>query len=99
MKRSARPPAPNPCKRSRFQVIPARWSTLTFVLLLSGLMTGLVAAISTIRNLGINADFAIRWADAFVSSWPVTFPVALVVIPVVRRIVAAIVRPDPSNQR
>ena len=80
----------------RRQFVPARWETPTFVLLLSGLMTLIVSAITTIRNLGIGSGFVDDWLTAFVSAWPITFPPALVVIPVVRRIVKAIVVPAAS---
>ncbi|MEM9133950.1 MAG: DUF2798 domain-containing protein [Actinomycetota bacterium] len=86
--------------RRRLQVVPARWSTITFVLLLSGLMTLIVSGISTARNLGVDDGFVGDWLSAFASSWPVTFPTALVVIPLVRRIVAAVVVPvDPASPR
>ncbi|MEM7327022.1 MAG: DUF2798 domain-containing protein [Actinomycetota bacterium] len=92
--------SPNPAGPSagpsRLQVIPARWSTLTFVLLLSGLMTLIVSGISTARNLGVDDAYIGDWLSAFLSSWPVTFPTALVVIPLVRRAVAALVVPADS---
>ncbi len=78
---------------SRWQVVPARWRSVVFGFLLSGLMTFLVSGLTTAINLGLDAFSVDLWMGAFVRSWPITFPSVLLVAPVVHRLVARIVEP------
>jgi Na+/H+ antiporter NhaD/arsenite permease-like protein len=71
--------------------IPRRLFPVVFGFLLSGLMTLVVSAITTYRNLGFDGAFVRNWLTAFVSAWSVTFPTATVVAPFVRRLVERIV--------
>ena len=84
---------------NRFRVIPARFQNVVFAFFFSCLMTLVVSAITTLRNLGFDdASFA-KWMSAFFSSWPVTFPTVLVVAPIVRRLSSKLVKssaPDAS---
>lgn len=60
-------------------------------LILSGLMSLLVAGISTWRAVGAADGFAGQWAGAWLTAWPLAFPVVLVVAPLTRRLVALLV--------
>jgi hypothetical protein len=73
--------------------IPRRFRPVVFGGLLSGLMTLVVSAITTLRNLGFDGDFVQRWLSAFITAWPVTFPTATVVAPLVGRVVDRFVEP------
>jgi hypothetical protein len=73
--------------------IPRRFRPIVFGGLLSGLMTLVVSAVTTLRNLGLTDDFVGRWLSAFVTAWPITFPTATIVAPIVGRLVDRIVRP------
>jgi hypothetical protein len=64
-----------------------------FGFFLSGLMTLIVSAITTVRNLGFDDASVSGWLGAFISAWPVSFPTVLAVAPLVRRIVAQLVVP------
>jgi Protein of unknown function (DUF2798) len=74
-------------------IIPKRFAPLLFPLLLSGFMTFLITGISMTRVLGFDTlvkdpgNFLQIWMKAYVSSWLVAYPILLLVIPVVRRVV------------
>ncbi len=52
--------------------------------------------IATIRAIGLTEDFLARWLPAWGLSWLVAFPTLLLVLPLVRRIVNALVEPQRS---
>lgn len=70
-------------------MLPARYAPALFGLILSGLMSLLVSAISTWRAAGPGAD----WLPLWIGAWVIAFPVVLVVAPLTRRIVQRLVRP------
>jgi hypothetical protein len=76
-------------------LVPRRYRPVVFGGMLSGLMTLVVSAITTLRNLGFDGEFVGRWLAAFMTAWPVTFPTATVVAPLVGRVVDRIVEPPP----
>jgi Protein of unknown function (DUF2798) len=73
--------------------IPKRFAPFLFPLLLSGFMTFLITGISMTRVLGIDTlvnnpgNFLQIWMKAYLSSWLIAYPILLLVIPVVRRVV------------
>ncbi|MEO1745722.1 MAG: DUF2798 domain-containing protein [Pseudomonadota bacterium] len=71
--------------------IPKRLEAVAFGLLLSGMMSFIVAGLSTYLALG-GLDIG-AWITAWLSSWAIAFPAVLVVAPIVRRILARIVIP------
>lgn len=71
--------------------LPPRYATLVMPLLLSILMTSIVSMISTLRAVGVVPGLLQLWLSAWGLSWLVAFPTLLVVLPVVRRLTAAIV--------
>ncbi len=77
----------------RFRRLPARWAGFVMPLVLSVLMTFVVSAIATLRSRGLDPDFPAVWMSAWALSWVVAFPTLLLVLPLVRRIVAAVVEP------
>ena len=76
--------------------LPARAAPLVHAFLLTGFMTVVVAGISTLVAVGFGAPMLVKWLQAWILSWAVAFPTILVVMPVVRRIVAALVGPPPT---
>jgi Protein of unknown function (DUF2798) len=60
-------------------------------LLLSLFMTCVVSLISTYKALGVVPHFWRAWVSAWGWSWLVAFPAVLVVLPLVRRLTAALV--------
>lgn len=73
--------------------VPKRFAPFLFPLILSGFMTFLITGISITRVLGIDTlvndpgNFLQTWMKAYVSSWLVAYPILLLVIPMVRRVV------------
>ena len=72
-------------------MLPARYAPALFGLILSGLMSLLVSAVTTLRAAGYGADFLPLWIGAWLSAWLIAFPVVLVVAPLTRRIVQRLV--------
>ena len=71
--------------------LPKRYAPYLFGLLLSGMMSFIVAGIATLRALGFVDGLLYNWITAWLGSWAAAFPAVLVVAPLVRRIVAAVV--------
>lgn len=76
--------------------LPARYAAVLIPLVLSIIMTFVVSGISTLKVLGLSREFLTAWPIAWGLSWLVAFPTVLVVLPLTRRIVAALVEP-PGN--
>jgi hypothetical protein len=73
--------------------LPARFNTIALPFVLTFIMTNVVSGVSTWRAVGLVPEFARLWMSAWGLSWAVAFPVVLVVLPLSRRIVAALVQP------
>ena len=76
--------------------VPARFAGLVMPLLLSILMTCIVSFICTLSAVDITNKFFLIWMGAWGLSWMAAFPTLLLILPVVRKITAAIVE-TPSN--
>lgn len=77
--------------------LPHRYQAIVMPLVLSVLMSGIVSFVSTAIGNGIQPDILALWIRAWAFSWLVAFPSLLVVLPFVRRIVAATVEQPRSN--
>ena len=77
--------------RAPLRKLPARYGAVVLPLLLSGLMTFIIAGISTVNALGFVGAVLHDWPRAWVISWAVAFPTLLLVLPVVRRLTAMLV--------
>ncbi|HIV69784.1 MAG TPA: DUF2798 domain-containing protein [Candidatus Aquabacterium excrementipullorum] len=75
-----------------FRKLPARYAGIVMPFLLSVLMTCVVSLISTLKGVGAGPAFIQVWPMAWALSWLVAFPVLLLVLPVVRRLTALMVR-------
>ena len=76
--------------------LPARYGAILMPMVLSILMTFVVSLIATVRAIGLAEDFLVRWLPTWGLSWLVAFPTLLLVLPLVRRIVNALVEPQRS---
>ncbi|MEA5668895.1 DUF2798 domain-containing protein [Stenotrophomonas sp. MH1] len=72
--------------------LPVRYGALVMPLLLSLLMTSIVSLISTLKSIGLSPQLTSKWLGAWGVSWLIAFPVLLLLLPVVRRATAALVR-------
>ncbi|MEL6101458.1 MAG: DUF2798 domain-containing protein [Pseudomonadota bacterium] len=77
-------------------MIPARYAHIAFGLILSGMMSFVVSGIATFRAVGSVPDFVTLWLGAWFFSWAVAFPAVLIAAPIARRLVAKLVRPEPT---
>ncbi|PYE86549.1 DUF2798 domain-containing protein [Phyllobacterium leguminum] len=74
---------------SRRWKLPARYASVVMPFILSIMMTFVVSLISTAKSLGLgHPDLAPNWMSAWGISWLIAFPVLLMILPMVRRIVA-----------
>ncbi len=73
-------------------MIARRYAPLLFALVLSCVMTLLVAGLSTWRAVGLAPAFAQPWLGAWLTSWSIGFPLVLVIAPLTRRLVEKLVR-------
>jgi hypothetical protein len=74
--------------------IPARFAGLVMPFFLSVIMTCIISLVSTLRGIGPVPDFLRIWLGAWGISWVVAFPTLLGVLPLVRRLTAAVVSGD-----
>jgi hypothetical protein len=82
---------PSSDKVLKSRKLPASYNALVMPFVLSILMSCIVSAVATLINLGWTTGFVATWPYAWGASWLVGFPSLLLVLPIVRRIVAAIV--------
>ncbi|EME70885.1 hypothetical protein H261_05734 [Paramagnetospirillum caucaseum] len=75
----------------RLRKLPRHYAGLVQPLVLTMLMTCVVSAISVLRSQGFDAGFIDVWPTAWLISWAAAYPVILLILPLVRRIVAATV--------
>lgn len=73
--------------------LPARYAGFIMPFILSIIMTMVVSAVATWRNLGMGADFPTHWLPAWAMSWMIAFPTLLLALPLTRRLVRLLVCP------
>jgi Protein of unknown function (DUF2798) len=81
----------NASGRRRSWKLPASFNVVALPFVLSVLMSGIVSGIATVKSLGFVSGVAMQWLGAWGTSWLVAFPTLLLILPLVRRIVAAVV--------
>ncbi|MBB2483617.1 DUF2798 domain-containing protein [Mitsuaria sp. WAJ17] len=78
-------------------MIPPRFAGLLFALILSGLMSALVAGIASwgasAATLQDPWPWLAAWRRAWLHAWPVAFPAVLLMAPLTRRLVAWLTTP------
>lgn len=74
-------------------MFPRKLEPFLFGLVLSGLMSFVVAGISTLRATGLVPGFPSMWIAAWLTAWLFAFPIVLFVAPVARRLVQRVLRP------
>lgn len=73
-------------------MIPARYETLLFQFLISGMMSCLVSGMVSFINLGTDGfEFAL-WFNAWMIAWPVAFPTIVIMSPVVKSFTKVIIK-------
>ncbi|EEE43734.1 DUF2798 domain-containing protein [Roseibium alexandrii] len=69
-----------------------KFAPYLFGAMLSGSMSFLVSGIATFRAVGPHAEFFSFWIESWLFAWAVAFPAVLVLAPIVREIVAKLVK-------
>jgi hypothetical protein len=87
-----KPTAPTTTTFFGLPKLPPRYASIVMPLLLSVFMTCIVSGISTLRSVGPVPGFVALWLSAWALSWVVAFPTMLLVMPLVRKATAALVR-------
>jgi hypothetical protein len=82
---------------TKFRKLPARAAHILTPMILSFLMSGIVAGIATLRAFGLAPDILGKILHAWMLSYPVAFPSAMIVLPIVRRVVGLLVE-QPHSQ-
>lgn len=81
----------SPDQAFKLRKLPPSYGAVVMPLVLSILMSSIVSAVSTAIGAGWTNGFIAAWSYAWGASWLVAFPSLLILLPIVRRIVAAIV--------
>lgn len=77
-------------KLARF---PARYAGILMPIILSIIMTMVVSAVATVKNLGLGNDFTGNWLSAWAMSWIIAFPTLLMALPITRRVIRLLTQP------
>lgn len=72
-------------------MIPERYGSMLFSLILSGIMSLLVSGIATLRAVGVSDGMVGLWASAWLAAWVVAFPAVMVVSPFARKVVRLVI--------
>ncbi|HEX4329812.1 MAG TPA: DUF2798 domain-containing protein [Burkholderiales bacterium] len=75
-------------------MIPKKFAPVLFAVILSGNMSLLISGIATYSAAGLIHDFTGLWVRSWLMAWGLAFPVVLVVAPLARRLVGALVAKD-----
>lgn len=75
-------------------MFPKKLAPALFGFILSGLMSLLVSGIATYRAAGLAPGFVGMWTAGWITAWLAAFPVVLVLAPLTRRAVTALVAQD-----
>jgi uncharacterized protein DUF2798 len=86
-----------PAMRARSWKLPVAFNTIALPFVLSLAMSGLMSGFLTWWNVGF-VGLATQWLGAWGASWALAFPTVLLILPLARRIVAAVVEPVGSSR-
>lgn len=74
------------------QKLPPRYNHILVPMILTFFMTAIVAAVSTAIAVGLNLAALHIWPSAWMASWAIAFPSALLVLPLARWLAGFVVR-------
>ena len=76
-----------------------RYYNFTLATLMSGLMSLIIAFVLTLLGEGLGSSFAPIWLRGFFASWATSLPVAVFVLPLVRRLIEPLFVDAPATRR
>lgn len=71
--------------------LPMKYAGILIPFFLSCLMSAIISMINMVKNLGFVDGFFGLWLSAWLVSWMFAFPIVLVLLPLVRRLVGLFV--------
>ena len=71
--------------------IPAKHTQIVFAFFMSLMMAFIMSGVLTLANLGPIPGFFGKWMHGFGVAWICAFPTVLLVAPIARRLVAAVI--------
>jgi hypothetical protein len=74
------------------QKLPPRYNHILVPMILTFFMTAIVAGVSTAISVGPNWTALRIWPGAWMASWAIAFPSALLVLPLARWLTGFVVR-------
>lgn len=77
--------------------LPVKYAAWILPLLLSGLMSGIISFINTVKNLGWIENLFSIFLSAWMMSWMFAYPIVLIVLPIVRKLTALFVDMTPNS--
>ncbi len=77
--------------------IHRRYYNLTLATLMSGLMALIIAFVLTLLSEGLGPSFILVWLRGFLASWATSLPVAVFVLPLVRRAIEPLFVDTPMS--
>lgn len=77
-------------------MIDPKYSQLLFTFLTALFMSGVMSLVITLYNIGLVDGIVMIWLEAWLFAFIVAFPVINLILPIVRRLVALLVK-QPSE--
>lgn len=77
--------------------LPAKYAAWILPLLLSGLMSGIISFINTVKNLGWIENLGSIFFSAWMMSWMFAYPIVLIILPIVRKLTGLFVDMSPNS--
>ncbi len=75
-------------------MINKKYEPLVFSLVMSVFMNILMSGVISFINLGFVDNFFIIWTEAFLKAFVIAFPVMLILVPQVRKIVSLLINKE-----
>ncbi|WP_173912551.1 DUF2798 domain-containing protein [Acinetobacter sp. Marseille-Q1618] len=77
--------------------LPGKYAAWILPLFLSGLMSGIISFINTVKNLGWIENLFSIFFSAWMMSWLVAYPIILIILPIVKKITGLFVDMSPNQ--
>jgi len=78
-------------------MIPQRFSPYVFSFFMSLLMSGIMSGCITVLNLGWVDGLLQLWLQAWAGAFVIAFPTIVLITPLARALVLAVVKPNPQH--
>lgn len=69
------------------KIFPKKYYNVIFAFLMASMMSGLMSAFVTYKNVGLPENFISLWLPAWGGAFLIGLPIALFVVPIIRKFV------------